>query len=151
MQIMAEALGLMLPGSALMPATCEDLRQVAQKAGARAAQMAREGVTARQMVTEKSFENAVLVHAAISGSTNTLLHLPAIAREFGIELTADTFDRMSPGGAHYLLDIRPAGRWPAEYFYYAGACPGVMEEIKSMLHLDVMTVTGKTWAKTWRT
>ena len=143
MQIMAEALGLMLPGSALMPATCEDLRQVAKKAGARAAQMAREGVTARQMVTEKSFENAVLVHAAISGSTNTLLHLPAIAREFGIELTADTFDRMHRG-AHYLLDIRPAGRWPAEYFYYAGGVPRVMEEIKSMLHLDVMTVTGKT-------
>ena len=105
--------------------------------------MAREGVTARQMVTEKSFENAVLVHAAISGSTNTLLHLPAIAREFGIELTADTFDRMHRG-AHYLLDIRPAGRWPAEYFYYAGGVPRVMEEIKSMLHLDVMTVTGKT-------
>ena len=143
MQIMAEALGLMLPGSALMPATCEDLVEVARKAGARAAAMALEGVTARQIVTEKSFENAVMVHAAISGSTNTLLHLPAIAREFGVELDADSFDRMHRG-AHYLLDIRPAGRWPAEYFYYAGGVPRIMEEIKSMLHLDVMTVTGKT-------
>ena len=143
MQIMAEALGLMLPGSALMPATCEDLVEVARKAGARAAQMAVEGITARDMVTEKSFENAVMVHAAISGSTNTLLHLPAIAREFGVELDADSFDRMHRG-AHYLLDIRPAGRWPAEYFYYAGGVPRIMEEIKSMLHLDVMTVTGKT-------
>ena len=143
MQIMAEALGLMLPGSALMPATCEDLVEVARKAGARAAQMAVEGITARDMVTEKSFENAVMVHAAISGSTNTLLHLPAIAREFGVELDADSFDRMHRG-AHYLLDIRPAGRWPAEYFYYAGGVPQIMEEIKSMLHLDVMTVTGKT-------
>lgn len=143
MQIMAEALGLMLPGSALMPATCEDLAEVARKAGARAAAMALEGVTARQIVTEKSFENAVMVHAAISGSTNTLLHLPAIAREFGVELDADSFDRMHRG-AHYLLDIRPAGRWPAEYFYYAGGVPRIMEEIKSMLHLDVMTVTGKT-------
>ena len=143
MQIMAEALGLMLPGSALMPATCGDLQEVAKKAGARAAQMAVEGVTARQMVTAESFENAVLVHAAISGSTNTLLHLPAIAKEFGVELTGDAFDRMHRG-AHYLLDIRPAGRWPAEYFYYAGGVPRVMEEIKSMLHLDVMTVTGKT-------
>ena len=143
MQIMAEALGLMLPGSALMPATCEDLVEVARKAGARAAQMAVEGITARDMVTEKSFENAVMVHAAISGSTNTLLHLPAIAREFGVELDADSFDRMHRG-AHYLLDIRPAGRWPAEYFYYAGGVPRIMEEIKSMLDLDVMTVTGKT-------
>ena len=143
MQIMAEALGLMLPGSALMPATCEDLVEVARKAGARAAQMAVEGITARDMVTEKSFENAVMVHAAISGSTNTLLHLPAIAREFGVELDADSFDRMHRG-AHYLLDIRPAGRWPAEYFYYAGGVPRIMEEIQSMLHLDVMTVTGKT-------
>ncbi len=143
MQIMAEALGLMLPGSALMPATCEDLVEVARKAGARAAQMAVEGITARDMVTEKSFENAVMVHAAISGSTNTLLHLPAIAREFGVELDADSFDRMHRG-AHYLLDIRPAGRWPAEYFYYAGGVPRIMEEIKSMLHLDVMTVTGQT-------
>ncbi len=146
MQIMAEALGLMLPGSALMPATCEDLVEVARKAGARAAAMALEGITARQIVTEKSFENAVMVHAAISGSTNTLLHLPAIAREFGVELDADSFDRMHRG-AHYLLDIRPAGRWPAEYFYYAGGVPRIMEEIKSMLHLDVMTVTGKTLGK----
>ena len=143
MQIMAEALGLMLPGSALMPATCQDLLDVARQAGVRAAQMAREGVTARQIVTEKSFENAVMVHAAISGSTNTLLHLPAIAREFGVQLDADSFDRLHRG-AHYLLDIRPAGRWPAEYFYYAGGVPRIMEEIKSMLHLDVMTVTGKT-------
>ena len=141
MQILAEALGLMLPGSALMPATCEDLVEVARKAGARAAQMAVEGLTARDIVTEKSFENAVMVHAAISGSTNTLLHLPAIAREFGVELDADSFDRMHRG-AHYLLDIRPAGR--CRDTLYAGAVPRIMEEIKSMLHLDVMTVTGKT-------
>lgn len=86
MQIMAEALGLMLPGTALMPAT---------------------------------------------------------AHEFGIEIDADTFDRMHRG-AHYLLNIRPSGDWPAQYFYYAGGVPRVMEEIRSMLHLDAMTVTGKT-------
>ena len=86
MQIMAEALGLMLPGTALMP---------------------------------------------------------AIAHEFGIEIDADTFDRMHRG-AHYLLNIRPSGDWPAQYFYYAGGVPRVMEEIRSMLHLDAMTVTGKT-------
>ena len=143
MQIMAEALGLMLPGSALMPATCGELKEVARWAGKRAAELALEGMTARRIVTLDSFENAIMVHAAISGSTNTLLHIPAIAREFGLEIDADTFDRMHRN-AHYLLNIRPAGEWPAEYFYYAGGVPRIMEEIKSMLHLDVMTVTGKT-------
>ncbi len=143
MQIMAEALGLMLPGTALMPATCPELQEAARKAGQQAAKLANGGLTARQTVTRKSFENAVMVHAAISGSTNTLLHLPAIAREFGVELTADDFDRLHRN-AHYLLDIRPAGRWPAAYFYYAGGVPRIMEEIKSMLHLDAMTVTGET-------
>lgn len=143
MQIMAEALGLMLPGSALMPATCEDLLTVAKEAGHQAVRLAKLGLTPRKMVTKESFENAIMVHAAISGSTNSLLHLPAAAHEFGIEIDAETFDRMHRN-AHYLLDIRPAGKWPAQYFYYAGGVPAVMEEIKSQLHLDVMTVTGKT-------
>jgi dihydroxy-acid dehydratase len=143
MQIMAESLGLMLPGSALMPATCDDLRQVAYRAGKQAVILAGSGLRSHDIVKRESFENAIMVHAAISGSTNTLIHLPAIAREFGIEIDADTFDRMHRG-AHYLLNIRPAGEWPAEYFYYAGGVPRIMEEIKSQLHLDVMTVTGKT-------
>ena len=143
MQIMAEALGLMLPGSALMPAMCEDLDKVAYEAGEKAVELALKGIKASDIVTEKAFENAIIVHAAISGSTNSLLHLPAIAREFGLEIDADTFDRMHRN-AHYLLDIRPAGKWPAQYFYYAGGVPRVMEEIKSMLNLDVLTVTGKT-------
>lgn len=143
MQIMGEALGLMLPGSALMPATCEDLRQVAYRAGRQVMELAKQGINPRDIVTMESFENAIMVHAAISGSTNSLLHIPAIAHEFGLELDAEMFDRMHRG-AHYLLDIRPAGTWPAQYFYYAGGVPRVMEEIRSILHLDVMTVTGKT-------
>ena len=143
MQIMAESLGLMLPGSALMPATCADLGDVAVEAGKAAVALAEKGIRASDIVTQKSFENAIMVHAAISGSTNTLMHLPAIAHEFGIELDADAFDRLHRG-AHYLLNIRPAGEWPAQYFYYAGGVPRIMEEIRSMLHLDVLTVTGKT-------
>ena len=143
MQIMAESLGLMLPGTALLPAMCEDLRTAAEQAGRQAMFLAEKNLRPHDMVTMESFENAIMVHAAISGSTNALMHIPAIAHEFGIDLDADTFDRMHRG-AHYLLDIRPAGRFPAQYFYYAGGVPRVMEEIKSMLHLDAMTVTGKT-------
>ncbi len=95
------------------------------------------------MITMDSFENAILVHAAISGSTNCLLHIPAIAHELGIEVTGDTFDKLHRN-ARYLLDVRPAGRWPAECFYYAGGVPAIMEEINEYLHLDAMTVTGKT-------
>ena len=143
-QIMAEALGLDLPGSALMPATSPDLLEYARQAGEQAVKLATmPGMRPSEIVTEKSFENAILVHAAVSGSTNCLLHIPAIAHEFGIEITGDTFDRLHRN-ARYLLDVRPAGRWPAECFYYAGGVPAIMEEIKEHLHLDVMTVTGKT-------
>ena len=143
MQIMAEALGLMLPGSALMPAVCPELKEMAYKAGLQVMELAKQGLKVSDIVTMKSFVNAIMVHAAISGSTNSLLHIPAMAHELGFEIDGDTFDRMHRG-AHYLLDIRPAGKWPAQFFYYAGGVPAVMEEIKSMLHLDVMTVTGKT-------
>ena len=144
MQIMAEALGLALPGSALMPATSPDLLAFAKEAGKQAVKLAyMEHMRPGDIVTMDSFENAILVHAAVSGSTNCLLHLPAIAHELGIEITGDTFDRLHRN-ARYLLDVRPSGRWPAECFYYAGGVPAIMEEIRGCLHLDVMTVTGKT-------
>lgn len=143
MQIMAEALGLSLPGSALLPATSPDLLEYAYRAGRQAVRLALAGLKPSDIVTKESFENAIMVHAAISGSTNALLHIPALAHEYGLEITGETFDRMHRG-AHYLLDVRPAGRWPAEFFYYAGGVPAIMEEIKHVLHLDVMTVTGKT-------
>ena len=143
MQIMAEALGLMLPGTALMPANAPELKQAAYDAGKQLMKLVEKGIKAKDIVTMKSFENAIMVHAAISGSTNATMHIPAIAHEFGFEVDAETFDRMHRG-AHYLLNIRPSGDWPAQYFYYAGGVPRVMEEIKDMLHLDVMTVTGKT-------
>lgn len=143
MQIMAEALGLMLPGTALMPATAPELKQAAYDAGKQLMKLVEKGIKAKDIVTMKSFENAIMVHTAISGSTNATMHIPAIAHEFGFEVDAETFDRMHRG-AHYLLNIRPSGDWPAQYFYYAGGVPRVMEEIKDMLHLDVMTVTGKT-------
>lgn len=144
MQIMAEALGLALPGSALLPAVSPDLDAVARSAGELAVRNALlPNMRPSDIVTLESFENAILVHAAISGSTNCLLHLPALAHEFDLEITGDTFDRLHRN-ARYLLDIRPSGRWPAECFYYAGGVPAIMEEIRPYMHLDVKTVTGKT-------
>lgn len=143
MQIMAESLGLTLPGSALLPATSPDLIDYAYNAGKRAVELAYEGLKPSDIVTMDSLENAIMVHAAISGSTNCLLHLPAIAHEYGLTITGDTFDRLHRG-AHYILDLRPAGKWPAEFFYYAGGVPAIMEEIRGVLHLDAKTITGKT-------
>lgn len=143
MQVTAEALGLTLPGSALLPATSPDLLTKAYETGIRAIELAKEGLLPSQILTEKAFENAIMVHAAIAGSSNSLLHIPAIAHEVGIELDADKFDEIHRR-IPYILNIRPSGFYPGEYFYYAGGVPGIMEEIKEFLHLDVMTVTGKT-------
>ena len=126
MQIMAEALGLMLPGTALMPSTAPELKEASYQAGKQLMDLISKGIKTSDIVTKESFENAIMVHAAISGSTNATMHLPAIAHEFGFEISADTFDRLHRG-AHYLLNIRPSGDWPAQYFYYAGGVPRVME------------------------
>lgn len=144
MQIMAEALGLALPGSALLPAQSPDLVRCAKEAGKLAVKLAgNPDARPSDILAAESFENAILVHAAISGSTNALLHLPAIAHELGIEITGDDFDRLHRN-ARYLLNIRPSGTYPAEFFYYAGGVPAVMEEIRPMLHMSARTVTGKT-------
>lgn len=143
MQIMSEALGLALPGSALLPATGADILEYARRAGELSVELARTGTRPSDIVTMDSLENAIMVHAAISGSTNALLHLPAFAHELGLEIDGDTFDRLHRN-ARYLLDVRPAGRWPAEFYSYAGGTPAVMEQIRDVLHLDARTVTGRT-------
>lgn len=143
MQVMAEALGLTLPGTSLLPAISPDLKEIAYEVGKRAVELAKERLLPSEILTEKAFENAIMVHAAIAGSSNSLLHIPAIAHEIGIELDADKFDEIHRK-IPFILNIRPSGFYPGEYFYYAGGVPAVMEEIKEYLHLDVMTVTGKT-------
>lgn len=143
MQIMAEALGLALPGTALMPATAEELKEMSRKAGNHALNLVEMDLKPSHIMTKKAFENAIMVHAAIAGSTNSLLHIPAIARELGIEIKPDLFDKIHRN-IPWLLNIRPSGFFPGEYFWYAGGVPAIMEEIRDYLHLDVMTVTGKT-------
>ncbi len=143
MQILAEALGLALPGSALIPASSEHLLNMAQEAGKRVVQLVDEDLKPSDILTQKAFENAIMVHAAIAGSSNALLHLPAIAYELGISLDLALFDKIHRS-IPYLLNAKPSGKYPAEYFWYAGGVPRIMEEIKEYLHLDAITITGKT-------
>ncbi|MGL5614157.1 dihydroxy-acid dehydratase, partial [Cetobacterium sp.] len=143
MQVMAEALGLTLPGMALLPATSPDLIKGAELTGKRAVELAYEGILPSQILTLAAFKNAIMVHAAIAGSTNSMLHIPTIANELGIDLDAELFDEIHRK-IPYLLNIRPSGFYPGEYFYYAGGVPAIMEEIKEHLDLTVLTVTGKT-------
>lgn len=143
MQIMAEALGLSLPGTALIPAVFEELDQVTERAASQLVELIKLDLKPSDIMTYKAFENAIMVHAAIAGSTNALLHLPAIAHELGIDISPDLFDQIHKK-VPYISNIRPSGYYPGEYFWYSGGVPAVMEEIKSFLHLDVLTVTGKT-------
>ncbi|MDP4091469.1 MAG: dihydroxy-acid dehydratase, partial [Bacillota bacterium] len=143
MQVMAEALGIAMPGTALMAATAEDLVEVAKKGGEHALKLVEMNLKPSQIMTMKAFENAIMVHAAIAGSSNTLLHIPAIAHELGLEIAPEMFDEIHRR-IPFILNIRPSGFYPGEYFWYAGGTPAVMEAIKEYLHLDVLTVTGKT-------
>ncbi|QGU94827.1 dihydroxy-acid dehydratase [Clostridium bovifaecis] len=143
MQVMAEALGVALPGTALMPATSENIKIAARNAGEHALKLVEMGIKPSEIMTKKAFENAIMVHAAIAGSSNSLLHIPAIAHELEIEIEADLFNEIHKR-IPYILNIRPSGFYPGAYFWYAGGVPAIMEEIKEFLHLDVMTVTGKT-------
>jgi len=143
MQIMAEALGLTLPGASIRIAVSEELVQVTKDSALMIMSLIKKGLTPSKIVTQKSFENAIMVHAAIAGSSNTLIHMPAIAHELGFELNANLFDQIHRK-VPWLLNCRPSGEYPAELFVYAGGVPGIMREIKEHLHLDEMTVTGKT-------
>ncbi|MCD7976374.1 MAG: dihydroxy-acid dehydratase [Tannerellaceae bacterium] len=143
MQVMAEALGLAMPGSALIPTHIHYLKDITRRAGERAVALASEQLLPSEILTMEAFENAIMVHAAIAGSSNSLLHLPAIAHELGLHLPPELFDEIHKK-IPFLLNIRPSGFWPGEYFWYAGGVPAIMEEIKEFLHLNVRTVTGKT-------
>ncbi len=143
MQIMAEALGLALPGSALIPASTPHLKQAARQAGEHALRLVELDLKPSRILSMKAFENAIMVHAAIAGSGNSLLHIPAIAHEAGLEIEPELFDEIHRR-VPYLLNIRPSGFYPGSFFWYAGGVPAIMEEIKSYLNLDVPTVTGKT-------
>ncbi len=142
-QVLAEALGLALPGSALTPEPLTKLLRYARATGKQILRLIEEDLTPQRILTHDAFENAIILRAAIGGSTNALLHLPAIAREAGIEITIDDFDRIHRR-VPVLANVKTTGRYPVEYFWYAGGVPAVMLELREMLHLDCLTVTGKT-------
>jgi dihydroxy-acid dehydratase len=139
----AEALGMTLPGAASIPAVDSAHHRMAAAAGARAVSLVGEGVTPRQVMTREAFEDAAAVVLALAGSTNALIHLIAMAGRAGVELSLADFDAIS-GRVPVLADIRPAGRYLMEDFYYAGGLPALMQRIASHLKLDARTVSGRT-------
>ena len=142
-QVLGEALGLALPGSALTPAPLTKLLRYARATGKQSVRLIQSDLTARRILTRDAFENAIIIHAAVGGSTNALLHLPVAAREAGVDLTIDDFDRIHRR-VPVLANVKTTGRYPVEYFWYAGGVPAVMLELRDMLHQNCLTVTGKT-------
>lgn len=143
MQIMSEALGMSLPGTAIMPASTTHIEHAAFNAGLQVAKLVENNITPSKILTQKAFENAIMVHAAISGSTNATLHLPAIAHELGIEIKMDLFEKIH-SEIPVLVSMKTSGKWPTQLLWFAGGVPAIMREIKDYLHLDALTVTGET-------
>jgi len=145
MNMLAEALGMMLPGTSLIPATRGARLAAAQETGRQIMALHEMNYLPRDIMTEQAFENAIAVDMAIGGSTNTCLHLPAIAHEVGIDLTMDHFTAIAARSPHLVL-LKPAGQHFAEDFYEAGGIPALMNEMAGhgLLHPNCLTVSGAT-------
>ena len=139
MACIAEALGMTLPGSAAIPAADSRRLLAAQRSGQRIVEMVTENLRPNEVLTREAFENAVVVNAAIGGSTNAAVHLIALAGRVGVQLTLDDFDRIG-GQVPLLADLVPCGRFLMEDFYYAGGVPVVMRELGDLIHQDHVTV-----------
>lgn len=143
MASIVEALGLQLTGSAAIPAVDSRRMAMAQMAGRRIVDMVDEGLTMSKVMTKDSFVNAIIVNAALGGSTNAIVHLLAMAGRLGIDLTLDEFDDIGRK-VPLLVNLMPSGQYLMEDFYYAGGVPAVMRELRPVLNLDAMTVSGQT-------
>ena len=142
-QVISEALGLALPGSALIPAPLRELTRMARDAGEQVMTLLEKNIRPRDILTPEAFHNALVLHAAVGGSTNLLLHLPAIAQEVGIEIRPQQFDEIGRK-VPVLTNVKTYGTHPVEYVWYCGGVPALMQEVKDFLYLDCLTVTGKT-------
>ncbi len=143
MACIAEALGMTVPGGASPPAVTADRIRVAEETGTLAVKMAHERLTIDKVLTAKAFENAMRVLLAIGGSTNGIVHLTAIAGRLGFDIDLKAVDRMGRD-TPVLLDLKPSGQHYMEDFHHAGGMTTLLRELKPLLHLDAMTVTGRT-------
>lgn len=139
----AEAMGMSLPGSAMIPPTEAKRLRVAKDTGIAIMRLIEKDITARDIINKKSIENAVRLALAIGGSTNLALHIIAIALEAGVEFSLDDLDRLAKETPH-VAAIMPASPYGCAEFYYAGGVPAVMKQIEDMLFRDALTVNGRT-------
>ena len=142
MACVTEALGMSLPGCATALAGLAKKERIAYESGVRVVELVRQGITARKIMTREAFENAIRIDMALGGSTNTALHIPAIAYEAGVEVPLEIFDRISRETPN-IAAIRPGGDYFMEDLEYAGGIPAVLKVLKDMLH-DLPTVSGLT-------
>ncbi len=143
MACISEALGMTVPGGATPPAVTADRIRIAEETGTRAVQMAKDGLTIDQVLTADAFENAMRVLLAIGGSTNGIVHLAAIAGRMGLEIDLEALDQMG-NETPVLVDLKPSGDHYMENFHDAGGMTTLLRELKPLLKLDAMTVTGRT-------
>jgi dihydroxy-acid dehydratase len=143
MASMVEALGVSLPGNAAIPAVDSRRYRLAQLSGRRIVEMVREDLLLSKILTRKAFENAIKANAAIGGSTNSVVHLLAIAGRIGVELELEDWDKLG-SQLPCLANLQPSGKYLMEDFYYAGGLPAVLHEIQHVLNKDALTANGKT-------
>lgn len=143
MQALSEALGMALPASALIPAHLNTLKESARRSGQAVLNLLEANIRPHDILTEKALHNALTVHAATGGSTNALLHIAALAHEVGLPFSYEQVSAIN-AKTPFLLNVKPSGRLNANMIWYAGGVPHIMRELKELLHLDALTVTGKT-------
>ncbi|MGE5534689.1 MAG: IlvD/Edd family dehydratase, partial [Acidobacteriota bacterium] len=145
MNALAEALGMSLPGCAAIPAPYRERAQIAYETGVRAVEIVREDLKPSDILTRKAFENAIVACSAIGGSTNAPIHINAIARHIGVELTTEDWEKVG-FDVPLLVNMQPAGKYLGEEYYRAGGLPAVMNELlkAKRIHADALTINGKT-------
>ena len=141
MACMVESLGLSLPENAAIPAADSRRKVLAHLSGSRIVEMVKEDLKLSALLTPQAFENAIMVNAAIGGSTNFVIHLLAIATRIGVGLSMDDFNNVK--NIPLLANLQPSGKYFMEDFYYAGGLPALMKELHSLLNSDIITVSGK--------
>jgi dihydroxy-acid dehydratase len=144
MACVTEALGMMVPGGASPPAAYADRLRIGVESGRTAVRLAAGGLVPEQIMTAEAFENAIRVLLAIGGSTNGVVHLTAMAGRLGIVIEPDAFDRLSED-TPMIVNLKPSGQYYMEDFHKAGGMRVVLQELHDKLHLDCLTVAGKTW------